>query len=769
MIKAFISHSSAQKDFVKNVADLIGHDNLLFDIQCFEPGIELNTTIKEHISNANLFIIFFSKEALISTWVEDELHYVRPLIKENKVAFCPFIIDDKVEWRNLPDWVSDYLTESVINPFVVANIIKRRIRELVYMKNSYLKQKEELFEGRGTDMEKIKTAYYEKDGLRAVIISGIKHVGRKKFAKYFIQNELIGKTRYYFEPAIINLGEYESVDAFSLYLNDFLREYTREEVLNIIKKGEKETVDFCISLLNKWHTLKQSLIIIDNRSIVRQDGDISHWFLLLINHSELLPAVHFLIVSALNPKAMLMAQEQHLMSHTLLALNLNSIRTLFRKYATLRSVKIPVSKVEEITKRLSGYPAQVYNVVDLIKTEGLEFAINNLPDIQRIYDTDFIKAINLLKYKEESLLLLNILSNVEFMSMEDLSTLYKGKHFSEIILELRNYSFYETIGSCGEYIRLSPIVNDYINRQRIPLSQEYKEAMRRYSSKSFSELDKETVNLSEYLYTLKERLRTNPRAIPAKYLMPSLTLKAMIDNYTQHNYPTVISLAESVIYNRDVTIYEDIKRDYYYWYCLALAREQKQEFFNVVTFFDVNSYPSLFLRGFYCRMQKNLPQAQNFYKQAIKARGVRGDNRFKAEHELVIVYMMQDDYDSALDLAQKCYARNRANTYFIEAYFRCLVKSAHPDIDELNNLIEDMGDSLDQQKDIKRKTMEAELLYYIEQKFDKAIKCIKVVLANHNPQRELIYPIKVLHEICKKQDCIQMKTSILKDFGYHDE
>lgn len=468
------------------------------------------------------------------------------------------------------------------------------------------------------------------------------------------------------------MEEYESVDAFSLYLNDFLRKYTREKVTNIIQKGEKETIDFCVSLLNEWHGLKQNLIVIDNRSIVKQGGDIAHWFTSLINHSDLLPAVHLLIVAAISPKTMLMAKEQHLMSHTLLALDFQSLRTLFRKYAALCSVNVSVPKVEEIVKQLSGYPVQIYNVVDLIKKEGVDSAIKNLPDIQRIYDTDFIKAINLLKYREESLLLLNIFSNIEFMSIGDLNTIYKGEHVDEIMFELRNYSFYETIGSCGEYIRLSPIVNDYINRQRIPLPQEYKEALRKFSSKSFDDLDKETVNLSEYLHTLKEQLRANPRAIPSKYLMPSLTLKAMRDNYARHDYQTVISLAESVIYNRDVTIYEDIKRDYYYWYCLALAREQNQDFFKVVSFFESNSYPSLFLRGFYCRMQKNLPQSQDFYEKAIKARGVRGDNRFKAEHELVIIYMMQGLYSLALELAQKCYLRNRANTYFIEAYFRCL-------------------------------------------------------------------------------------------------
>lgn len=80
-----------------------------------------------------------------------------------------------------------------------------------------------------------------------------------------------------------------------------------------------------------------------------------------------------------------------------------------------------------------------------------------------------------------------------------------------------------------------------------------------------------------------------------------------------------------------------------------------------------------------------------------------------------------------------------------------------------------MGDSLDQQKDIKKATMEVEYWFYIEHKFEIAIKLIRDVFAYKYPQRYLIYSIKVLHEICKKQDCIPMKVSILKEYGYHDE
>lgn len=179
--KIFISHSSAQKSFVDEMAKWLKRDSLIVDMYCFESGQQLTSVIKKSIDSCALFVVLFSKEALMSPWIEDELNYVRKRVKEKTVRFRPFIIDENVKWNDseIPDWVSQYITDEIKKPFIVANIIKRNWRELIYDNNEELQQREDLFEGRGSDMQNLTTEYNAHDGVRAIILSGLPHIGRK--------------------------------------------------------------------------------------------------------------------------------------------------------------------------------------------------------------------------------------------------------------------------------------------------------------------------------------------------------------------------------------------------------------------------------------------------------------------------------------------------------------------------------------------------------------------------------------------------------------
>lgn len=764
--KIFISHSSAQKSFVDEMAKWLKRDSLIVDMYCFESGQQLTSVIKKSIDSCALFVVLFSKEALMSPWIEDELNYVRKRVKEKTVRFRPFIIDENVKWNDseIPDWVSQYITDEIKKPFIVANIIKRNWRELIYDNNEELQQREDLFEGRGSDMQNLTTEYNAHDGVRAIILSGLPHIGRKKFAQRFISNEFHNDSRRYYEPPMIYLDEYDSIDAFALNLNDLLREHSYDEIENIVAKGESEVVKLCVNLLNKMCEYKHRILILDNRSIVKYDGEMKHWLLKIVNNSELVPATHIIIITPINPKPLAISKESHIISYPLSSLDRNSMFTLLKKYARIKGLSMPKQDMDFFVGKLSGYPLQAYNVVDAIVKQDIDYAKQEIESIQKIYDSDFVKSLKLLTYYEESLDLLNFLSNLESISIDTLKRIYPYDHFKEVINDMRRFGLLEFFGTCGEYFRLSPIVADYVNRQKLPLSENYKNAMYK-EVKEINNLDVSIVNLSDYLFQVKQDIQKHPDAISPKKIMPSITLKIMVEEYNKGNYESVIKLAEKILNNPLTSSYSDILRDYHYWYCLALARIQNQKFFKVVEYFEYKSYSSFFLRGFYCRHQNNLEQAQKYYEKALEMKTRRGA-RSKAEHEMVIVYMMQGNYDQALDLACKNYRSAPNNPYHIEAYFRCLVKSKNPDTDDLVNMIEDMGDTLDAYKNVKSETMLAEYDYYINHDFTKAIEQLKQICTQRLDSHHVRYAIEALNEICKRQDCMEMARSIMKGCGY---
>lgn len=73
MIKVFISHSSQQKDFVKELVGLIGRDYCIVDCYDFEPAYKTIDEICEKITQSTAFVLLISKDSLSSPWVTQEV------------------------------------------------------------------------------------------------------------------------------------------------------------------------------------------------------------------------------------------------------------------------------------------------------------------------------------------------------------------------------------------------------------------------------------------------------------------------------------------------------------------------------------------------------------------------------------------------------------------------------------------------------------------------------------------------------------------------
>ena len=97
MSKAFLSHSSHEKELVKRVADKLGIFHVTLDQYDFHPGEKNISEIEKGIRRSDIFVLFISESALQSPWVEKEIEIVKSMISQNQTKkFLPFIVDDKV-------------------------------------------------------------------------------------------------------------------------------------------------------------------------------------------------------------------------------------------------------------------------------------------------------------------------------------------------------------------------------------------------------------------------------------------------------------------------------------------------------------------------------------------------------------------------------------------------------------------------------------------------------------------------------------------------
>jgi len=108
MKKVFISHSSADKLFVRTLNDDLKSNGIdtWVDEEVMALGDNLDLQIRKGIKKADIFIIVLSDDSLNSLWVNNELNQYLTGITSSKKRFIPVVYK---ECKNLPGFISNYL------------------------------------------------------------------------------------------------------------------------------------------------------------------------------------------------------------------------------------------------------------------------------------------------------------------------------------------------------------------------------------------------------------------------------------------------------------------------------------------------------------------------------------------------------------------------------------------------------------------------------------------------------------------------------------
>ena len=84
MIKAFISHSSKQKDFALELVNRLGRDYCKIDCYNFESAYKSINEIYRAIEESTIFVLLISRDSLGSTWVEEEIRFAKEKLSKTE-------------------------------------------------------------------------------------------------------------------------------------------------------------------------------------------------------------------------------------------------------------------------------------------------------------------------------------------------------------------------------------------------------------------------------------------------------------------------------------------------------------------------------------------------------------------------------------------------------------------------------------------------------------------------------------------------------------
>lgn len=749
MGKIFFSYSWAQEELVTSVANSLGRDFITQDKFNFEAGNRLDDEMKSKIKASDMFVFFLSRNSLESANVQLELDYVLPLVASHKIIFCPIYIDDELEigvdWDRY-DWIKEYLLTFTTNAPRIERILRQKIRTEWCKKFG---EQPRVFYGRGKEIAEITHDFFYSvnSQRRAVIVSGIPNIGRKSLLLETLLKNIEPTLGLSYEPITVSLDENDSIDSMIEQLSEYV---DIKDIDDRLAKGDY--LNLLVEMLNMLQSENQKIIVDDKKSIILTNGRLVDWFLELIKHPDLASYTHFFIASVTTISPEITRKYPQVQSHVISPLNKDDMRTIFTAYARLRKVASDTTDTEYYISKFNGYPKLITNVVDDIAKSGHECAKKWLENNLKLYDTTNRELLDMIKKDDNLYQVVVVLSCFEFLSYDILCEILPEVNVLDELEKLYCWTLYDFFG--GHYYRLNRSLSDYMNRNRIEIEPHIEGRIRAIGTRSVVELDDNYLDLSEKLFCLKENIRNNPKGVPTENLLPSFSLKVIIELYQKHDYENVVILAMRLMEDSHKNIYDSVKRSVIYWLCLAAARiggDYKETFDKYVEyFFSPGGYNAThyFLKGFYARCRSDYKNAQRWYEKSL---GCSKDNELKnyfakVHHELALVYMKQDD-PRALEFAKGNFEHATDNTYHIETYFRCLVRSDGADKDVLDDLLERMEHSHDICKDVIVDTFNAEYDYYIRGNHSDAIAELKDIIKRY--PHTIHYPTDALRYILR--------------------
>jgi hypothetical protein len=755
MSKAFLSHSSKQKDLVKQIANNLGKAQCVYDDFEFESGMPIFDEIIKGIDNSDVFVFFISDDSLNSDWVKKEINEVKNLI-DNKVnkQFFPILVDNSINISTddrIPNWMKNYLLKPLTNHFLITKKIKQRLREISIEKNPIFKAKESLFIGRQDSFDQFETKIYSIDDVKpkSIIVSGLDGIGRRTFLKKALQRD--DRINVTYDPIYITLDSKESIEDFIIKIQDSNGENSKTFLEQLSELEYEQKIDKAKNLLLETKKSNEYIFIIDSGCIIQPTKQIAKWFLKIINDKEFDNVFTLCVISIFRPSNEALKNNKNLLLHfNLTSLSEKDTEKLFVKYYSLLQLDLKKEQSFEILSILNGIPLQTHYAVEHIKEYGIIDAIKNKQDIIDFGETKVFYIIDDIKKKGDFAYdILILLSKIEFISYDLLySIVGNTNEVNELLEDFFIKGVFDLIGANKEYIKIHYAIADFLIRSRAKLNFSYQQKIKDNINEFIRNESKITdyKDISELLHLVKGAI-INGFPLSPKYYIPSFILKTIFELYYMGNYETVISLIDKVIENPR-KLDDNLIREFKYWLCLSLARLSNIRFENEVSFIEGADYKYLY--GFYYRIKKHYDLAEQFLKEAIE----RNPNSQKSKRELVNVFLVKNKFSEALELSKSNYESQKLNAFHIQAYFICLTRKHYiskDDVDTIKELMKNIERSFESKAKNIATVMSGEYEYYVNKDISKSISILRECL---DKDKHKHYAKKALEDIYKKANMI---------------
>jgi tetratricopeptide (TPR) repeat protein len=647
--KAFLSHSSEDKEFVEAVAQELGRQYCIYDEKVFKTGDEFKKSIENGLDSSSIFVLFASKHSLLSDWVNFEVEeaWYKKLERNLPKSLVYIITDSDIE--EIPIWLRRAKVQRNHVPKVVAREIRTHLDRLV-------QERKNPFVGRNEDIQHLQEVLTPADvpPPHVFFVIGLPGIGRRSLIQQVVQNSLE------LEPikSPFRVGEGSSIQDICCDVANSTEPYSTDlgfiKIMQDIQAlSKKDAVDRTVANLRRMTNNGELPIFLDEGGLLDSDGNISEPIQSIIQTLSPNDEAYIAIVSSRRP----FDNNQSIAKIRLNPLKTDDqkllIRNLDQKYLrTGRTRKEPFTpnEVSELAAYTAGYPPSAYAAMELVEEYGIDAVLADKAKLIELRIDQFLKHFSNPKMSPDEQNILCLLASYSPLPLTVIASTISKKmeDISKDVSRLINLSF--VVVEDKLYRVSDPIEDAAIKAFGLPEAKAIK-----LLAKSIVKLidepgfEEPRLNLHRILYRASWYIRDENIKNRVIYLFNDLMkiIKTLYDN--DRNYSKVIEATEvALIKANNKFDYEII---FSYRAKSFINQEKWQEAEQEIK--KMKEYAPLrnvhYLYGFLNRKQRKNQEAINAYLESQKC----GRNDESLNRELGHCYFFIGDYKKANEYVQK--------------------------------------------------------------------------------------------------------------------
>lgn len=655
-MKAFLSHNKADKEFVKAVADQLGRQYSVFDERSFDTGVEFKRSIEIGLDESSIFVLFASKSALKSLWVDFEISqaWFQTLEKKLRQSLV-FILDSSLEPHDLPVW----LQRAKISRAVAPNPVARLIRDHLDAIRS--PEYKSLFVGRREDVESIQQALTPWDGSeppKTLIVTGLPCIGRRSLIKHICPFTLnLDRIN------VIRLENGETLTDLAIKLADLVEPFSTAEGFKIIvesirRSSENEIIQRIVNNFQLCIANRELPLLFDSGGLLDEDGRFVEFVRQILAALPNAQDCYLFIVSKRKP---LQEPPLEIPVISLNALKPKDTKSLISAFAQRKNLKVGPGEISELAEYAGGFPPSCIYAVQLAIEYGLSALLANKRKLVEFRTAPFIKylaetsldtnELNILRMLAEySPLPLSVIGRSLSLSAEEI-----GLHITKLI----DFSLIEPARE-GFYAIAEPIVDAVFKATRLLMATNEHLVIAHELKKFLGENGLEEHAIDGYRALYRAARNANDVTLAGEAIHFASDLIHLLErNYHSRNYEQAVKLGKEAISisPKNVSAHDFLIRALIQENMWTEANEALLQFESVGPSHDI-----LFLKGFLHRKKGEFDIAIEFFKKAEKA----GRTGASLKRELASCYAIEGMLDEADKYLKQALRSNWDNPFLVD-------------------------------------------------------------------------------------------------------